>query len=463
MAPQSDDPLTALVERGIWRIEELGGAMKHPGLIGRALVVSLLLPLVLQVAALAAAGDLDRTFGGNGKVVTGFAGGASGFAVAIQDDGNIVVVGDAALAPSSLSHKFALARYTSTGALDATFGGDGKVTTPFGRDAVARGVAIQDDGKIVVVGRVLTASGEERFGVIRYNPNGDLDASFGEDGKVTTEFAGRALALDVAIQADGRIVVAGSVSPTPHTDRFAVARYTPEGALDATFGEGGKVTTRFGDRANAAGVAIQADGKIVVAGTVDQVTESGLIPVKFGVARYTPNGTLDDAFSGDGKVTTGFGQRAATVSGVEIQADGKIVVAGGHVIDDDTHRFAAARYTSAGALDDTFSGNGKVTTGFGDLVAFALGVAIQPDGKIVLAGEQRLPSGRRKFALARYNPNGTLDETFGANGKVTTGFAVGDRVATASGVAIQPDGKIVAAGSVLFPQPKFAVARYLAA
>jgi uncharacterized delta-60 repeat protein len=442
-----------------------GGQMIRLDLVRRGLVVSShagLLVLVLISAATAAAGDLDATFGGNGKVTTGFGGDSRGHAVAIQMDGKIVVAGEAPRSP--VSSKFAVTRYDPDGTLDHTFGGDGKVTTSFGAHSDAFGVAIQGDDKILVAGRAVE-EGTSVFALTRYKPGGGLDDSFSGDGKVTTGFEDRpTVGRGVAIQPDGKIVVVGIVSSTPPgDDRFAVVRYTPNGVIDDSFGGDGKVTTRIGEQAGASSVAIQPNGRIVAAGFMQK---PGFGQVMFALARYMSNGALDDSFGGNGKLRTGFGgpSAGATADGVSLYPDGKIVAAGGLFIDDDTHKFAVARYTPRGALDDSFDENGKVITGFGDRVAFANDVAVQPDNRIVAAGELRLPSFERKFALTRYRPNGALDDTFGGDGKVTTRFGAEESVALASGVAIQPDGKIVAAGTAFDEDfdGRFAVARYLA-
>jgi uncharacterized delta-60 repeat protein len=245
----------------------------------------------------------------------------------------------------------------------------------------------------------------------------------------------------VAIQTDGKLVAAGSSNSGDFRFKFALARYNPDGTLDTTFGGDGKVTTRFATTSfgEAFGVAIQDDGKIVAVGS------SYLTHAKFALARYNPNGTLDTSFGGDGKVTTAFAARSdAEAFGVAIQDDGKIVAAGDSFLQDRS-KFALARYNPNGTLDTTFGGDGKVTTRFatrGDAEAF--GVAIQDDGKIVAGGDSIVSHG--KFALARYNLNGTLDATFDGDGKVTTAFATRSD-AEASGVALQDDGKIVVGGS----------------
>ncbi len=422
----------------------------------------------------AKAGALDTSFGGDGKVVTNLTRRADGAsALAIQADGKVVVVGWAG---------FGVARYNRDGTLDATFGVSGKVMTDFtSGSGYASGVAIQADGKVVVVG---TAGSwpDTKFALARYKSDGTLDATFGVKGKVMTGFtSGSDSASGVAIQADGKIVVVGwagvQTGPGPYDTKFALARYNRDGTLDATFG-GGKVMTDFtawGDEAK--GVAIQADGRIVVVGiagdglvrVADSTRPRGArwepLDAKFALARYNSDGTLDASFGGGGTVMTDFTPWGDGAKGVAIQADGKIVAAGvaadaAGVAADAAHpsKFALARYNSDGTLDASFGGGGKVMNYVSAWDA-AYGVAIQADGKIVAAGSSRSQS---KFALARYDSNGTLDASFGVNGKVETDFT--PRADGALGVAIQADGRIVAAGIANGGRSKMkvALARYLA-
>ena len=410
------------------------------------LLGALTVNVVLASPAVAAAGDLDTSFGGDGRVTTDFGGFDEALGVAIQSNGKIVAAGFTEWFPSPL-HDFALARYNRDGSLDSSFNGDGKVTTDFGgSDDVAHGVAIQSDGKIVAGGRGTTG---DDFALARYNRDGSLDTSFGGDGKVSTDFGGFDGALGgVAIQPDGKIVAAGF---TAAGDDFALARYNRDGSLDTSFDGDGKVTTDFGGLDVAFGVAIQPDGRIVAAGAAGGDDF-------FALARYNRDGSLDTNFDGDGKVTTDFGGFDQALE-IAIQPNGSIVTAGrtvasGTTGDDD---FALARYNRDGSLDTSFEGDGKVTTDFGASDQ-AFGVAIQPNRKIVAAG-----FAGDDFALARYNRDGSLDTSFNGDGKVTTDF--GGPSDVAFGVAIQPDGGIVAAGAAPATESgqfgDFGLARYL--
>jgi uncharacterized delta-60 repeat protein len=417
-------------------------------------------PLLVRAAALAAPASLDPTFGGDGKVTTNFTGSFDGAAaVAIQGDGKVVAVGSA----GSFDGRFAIARYDTDGSLDPTFGGDGTVRTNFTRDFdAATAVAIQGDGKIVVAGetRRFTRVGiAGRFALARYETDGSLDTTFGGgDGKVTTDLTpGWDRGSGVAIQADGKIVVAGAADAACSCSRFALARYETDGSLDATFGGDGTVTTRFprGPGSSAQDVTIQGDGKIVAVG--GQLPEGS----RFFLVRYETDGSRDTTFAGDGRVRTRVGRGEGTATSVVLQSDAKIVVAGyggvPHEFGDPFRpRIAVARYLVDGSLDPLFSGNGVATTGSrGQLLGED--VAIQTDGKIVVAGRTFRVDGR--FTLARFRRQGRLDDSFGRSGVVKTNFTPGEDAAW--GVALQADGRIVAAGQADGRGGRFALARYL--
>jgi uncharacterized delta-60 repeat protein len=392
----------------------------------------LLLGLIMLPSAALGAGALDSSFDGDGKVLTDFGGNDPGNDLAIQADGKIVAAG-------ASDGDFALARYNADGSLDTSFDGDGKVVTDIGGSDGAAAVAIQGDGKLVVAGN----SGGD-IALASNNADGSLDTSFDGVGTVVTDF-GTAddFAYGVAIQADGKIVAVGSTGTMNFLPRdFALARYNADGSLDLTFGVGGKVDTDFGALEGAVDIAIQADGKLVVVGTGTSSSTSQY----FELARYNANGVLDSSFGGgDGVVATGFSNLVDYASGVAIQADGKIVASGsacqcGNEI---IYNFALARYNTDGSLDTSFDGDGKVVTDFG-LDENAPDVAIQEDGKIIAAGTFCCHSGDSEFALARYNADGSLDPNFDFDGRVLSDF--GGR-AEAHAVAIDTSGKIVAAGS----------------
>jgi uncharacterized delta-60 repeat protein len=334
-----------------------------------------------------------------------------------------------------LADELALVRFTAHGKLDPRFGRDGKVVTSLGPpkriSAVGRAVAIQADGKAVVVGsRYGPLSGSSRFALVRYSNRGRLDASFGRGGKVVTDIGSASDAWGVAIQRDGKIVAAGRGFAGDHSE-FALARYTPDGKLDPSFGVGGRVLTDFGSESYesyARAVAIQADGRLVAAGFSSE---------DFALARYTADGRLDPSFGDGGRVVTNFGFThcpACEVSSewataVAVQKDGKIDAAGGSDIRGAVNQrngasirdFALARYNADGSLDAGFGDGGKVVTRFElDGNAIAEDVGLQADGRIVAVG-----GAADYFALARYGESGKLDPSFGDSGEVLTNFGRG--------------------------------------
>jgi uncharacterized delta-60 repeat protein len=234
-----------------------------------------------------------------------------------------------------------------------------------------------------------------RFAVVRYNPNGTLDTSFSGDGKVVTNFTrGDDRADLLAVQADGKIVAAGTANFFADNATFALVRYHPNGRLDTSFGGDGKLRTNFTAGFDGAfAVAVQPlDRRIVATG------QGGL---RLAVARYMPNGMLDTSFSQDGKVRTNFTPGLDYADELELQEDGKVVTAGGANFFGRNSRFALARYNPNGTLDTSFSGDGKVVTDFSAGRDNAYGLAIQPaDGKLVAAG---FANGAARFALARYH------------------------------------------------------------
>lgn len=327
----------------------------------------------------------------------------------------------------------------TAGSLDSAFGASGIVLANLGAgDDVAHAVRIQPDGKIVTAGTDFSLGA---FRVARFNADGSLDAAFGAGGSVATLINGNAsLAYAMALQADGRIVVAGSTSIAP-ASAFAVVRYNPDGSLDSGFGSGGAVVTPLLNvPASLKAVAVQADGKIVAAGTYGGVGNGDI-----GVVRYASDGSLDPTFDGDGIALIAASPGGDdTAEGIALQPDGKIVIAGSVTVG--TRNFLILRLNADGSLDTGFNGSGILNFAVGVTVDDgASAVRIQPDGKILSAGWVRHFDGTRSdIALFRCTASGVADGGFGAGGVVVTPIGFLEEAAHAS--VLQPDGRIVAGG-----------------
>jgi uncharacterized delta-60 repeat protein len=432
-------------------------------------VAAALLILGLGPAAQAAEGDLDPSFGSQGLVRTdveaSFQESGELTAIAIQSDGKIVAAG-------FTDEGAAVARYRpDDGSLDREFGSAGTGIVRIGLADSARALVVQPDDKIVVAGSVAGSDGGD-FAVARFLSTGVPDPEFGGgDGFVTTDFGDEDIANAVALGLNNAIVVVGSSGDSAECDPFsdacvfAVARYNADGSPDTSFDVDGRLTTQFGDDgglevSQATGVVVQPDGRIVVAGSF-AVFDSGAFD--FALARYNADGSLDDSFGGDGKVTTGFADDSSdTARALVLQPDGKLVVAGSSTSSDIPFIgsvFALARYAGNGEADETFGpdGNGRTTTDFPDgLAGLANALVLQPGGKLIVAGTA--PTGiieePADFALVRYQPGGSPDTTFGrdvngdgvADGIAFVNFGAGSE-ADARALALQSDGKIVAAGA----------------
>jgi uncharacterized delta-60 repeat protein len=366
----------------------------------KSILVAVCFALLIYTVALAASGDLDTTFSGDGKIIQSFGGTQHrGMDVAVQADGKVVVVGEKWTAAG---RDFAIARYNPNGSLDATFSGDGRQVINIGVTDQAVGVAIQTDGKIVVGGQTCNSDSSIcDVAIVRLNPNGTLDASFSGDGKVITDFgSGDNGGFDLTMQGT-KIVVAG-YSHDGTSYNATVYRYLSNGSLDTTFSGDGILPINFGAEDFFNAVAYYS-GKIYVTGHGDTPDYSA---GDFITARINTNGTLDTTFSGDGKVKTSLGTQDLGL-GLAIN-NGKVVVVGKS---DDN--IAIVQYTASGALDPTFSGDGKLRTNLGFSSPSLNGVTIQA-GKIVASG------GTGEDALlVRYTAAGNLDTTFSADGIVT--------------------------------------------
>ncbi len=356
-------------------------------------------------------GSPDPTFSGDGRRTIAIGSGNASddaFAMRIQHDGRIVLAGRSYQGPAH-RNDFAVVRLKSSGGTDTSFSGDGRRTLAFGngaRDDEVYGLAIQHDGKIVLGGESdQGAATGYQAAVARLNPNGNLDQTFSGDGRRLLGFKngdGFDDAGAVAIQRDGRIVTCGESSQGPgNGDEFALARLKSNGNLDPTFSGDGRLALSVaagngGDVCQ--GVTLQGDGRIVAAGYAFQSSTP-----QFAVVRLNPSGDVDHGFSGDGRRIIGLGD-GGYGRAVALQGDGDIVVAG------DTNRaasgtdFALVRVRPNGDVDHTFSGDGRAVTAFGNGSGYdsAQGVAIQANGRIVVAGQSQQPLTSIDFGVARF-------------------------------------------------------------
>jgi uncharacterized delta-60 repeat protein len=386
-------------------------------------------------------GTLDTSFGTGGKVTAVRPGTSSPFGgndskMLRQPDGKIVIVG-------GTFTDFILARFNEDGTPDTTFGVEGQVTTevsPGNGTEYARAVAIQPDGKLIVAGESSPNFAGNFVALVRYNVDGTLDTTFSGDGKVV-ELALPGRAFAVALQPDGKIVVAGDTSEIGSTTDFGdvlVARFNVDGSLDNGFGStGARIFDVTSATDMARSVVIQPNGFIVVSGV--PITTSGDVPT--AVARLDASGNLDPSFGTGGKLMI---STARIGYGLALQPDGKLLLAGG--TQGFPSSFALGRLNTDGSWDSSFGNGGAVTTslthstsGSGDNGG---AVALSPDGRIYVAGTAG--SINKDFGLVRYTAAGALDTTFAGVGYMTVDFnGLEDG---AESIALEPNGKIVLGG-----------------
>jgi uncharacterized delta-60 repeat protein len=413
------------------------------------LLKSLIITGFASVAGISSAqdGTLDVSFGSGGIVQTISAHEAND--MVIQSDGKILVAGSILLTTGDM----AVARYNTNGTLDNTFGTSGIANIDFNNSGDgAAAILIQSDGKIVLAGSTTNSSNNRDIAVTRLNTNGTLDNTFGTGGKFTLDVDGYNFdgAWDAELQSDGKIVIV-AMAGTDMFSKTAVLRLNTNGTLDNSFdGDGILKAFSFGsfNLSSLHSLTIQPDGKILIAGSKNN---------NFAVARLNTDGSLDNTYGTSGVFS---GTDMSTASRIYLQSDGKLLATYSHATQTSIN---VLRLNSNGTLDAGFGTGGKVSTSLGtpSTYDYALDLAIQPNGKIVVAGSSYSTTTISDFVVARYNTNGTIDNTFGAtsNGTVITSVAATDED-RGKAVKLQSDGKIVVAGSKCTGSCDFVLLRY---
>ncbi len=425
------------------------------------------------------AGTLDSTFGTFGVDTLDPMGYYSdGNAMAVQSDGKIIIAGTSNTAAFNSSEVFSVARFDSNGNVDNTFGSSGWAITSINgaglySNAEAHAVAVQPDGKIVVAGYSYDQNNASAFGIARFNSNGTIDTTFGDYGSLRISFniLDGNFARSVVVQPDGKIIVAGRTTAVVNNGAseeylFAAVRLTQNGQLDATFGNNGISTVSSGSfnvSFEGYSAAIQQDGKILIAGSGFYFEGNNEISL-FAVARLDSNGTVDNSFGNNG--IRMFNIAGADSSGnqcnsIALQKDGKILVAGYSSDSLYSGGFtypAIARLNSDGSSDGSFGKNGSEIIPLNTFFISTYinwscnSICLQSNGKIIVGGNnENSYSKSPSFALCRLNQNGSLDSTFADSGWSTDSYIPsnfnGPYLFSIAGLKITLGGKIIAGGT----------------
>ena len=396
-----------------------------------ALLASTLVIITSPVQAALPDGRVDTSFGTSGFTRTIIADNDIILDIALDSQDRIIAGGFAVIGGAQ---NFALARYTSNGVLDTSFGTAGLTTTAIGTSASINSIALDGQGRIIV-GGVATIGGAGKFVVARYTSSGVLDTSFGTAGLATTTIGDAAMLFSIALDSQGRIIV-GGLTVIGGAQNFALARYTSNGVLDTSFGTAGLTTTAIGTSASINSIAIDSQGRIVVGGFA---TIGGAN--KFVLARYTSSGVLDTSFGTAGLATTTIGADAIIFS-IAFDSQGRII-GGGLTVIGAVQQFALARYTSNGVLDTSFGTSGFTTTLIGTNDAI-LSIALDSQERILAGGGATIGGPGTNFVLARYSSSGVLDTSFGTSGLITT---TPDNVfGSTRSIVFDSQGRVIAGG-----------------
>lgn len=384
-------------------------------------------------------GTPDSTFADNGVLQVNLEGWDMLSATAIQADGKIVAAG---YTENQNQSSFLVMRFFQDGSPDTGFGTNGAATAKVSEYTnEANAVAIQADGKILIGGRTRpNENGNEDFALLRFMPDGKPDSSFSQDGIATLNISPDDNILSIAVLPDGKILAAGVAQP--NITKFALLRFQANGALDFSFGvSNGYTLTALGAAFDVcASMTVQPDGRILLAGAT---VSNGWPDV--GLVRYNADGSPDAGFGNLGLVVTPFSTTADIGLKVVLQPDGKIIVAGSSYNLQKKSELALFRYLPNGTLDTEFNGTGKLRSKIGDTYSSAETVVVRPDGKILAAGCAQFASTGLDFAMKQFNPNGSVDNSFGDNGVVTADLNEGpDGI---SDIHFLDNGKILVTGT----------------
>lgn len=418
-------------------------------------ILLLLVVLASKTVIGQAAGTLDTSFGTNGKLLFNYSSNYECHAngVAVQSDGKIIVVGYTSTAATQAD--YAVTRLHPDGTFDATFGVGGKINLNLLNTDIAEKVIIDNDGKIYVGG---TSGGTsiysgDNFTVVRLNSNGSIDTTYGNNGKAVVSFSGNYNFFNnMTLQSDGKLLVCGknTVDTTGNYSDFAVARFNADGTLDFDFSNDGKLTLNIRNEDVATALMVEASGNIIVAGT-------GSSQACF--ARYFSDGTLDTSFGTAGKINVSIANLSTTIYDAKMQSDGKIVVTG-YSFDNNNGGYNSliARFEANGTLDTTYGTNGYTIKDI-DTASEDQNIALllQPDGKAITCGRV-YTGGTYYFSVLRFTTTGVFDTTFSNDGILLTSF--GTSWNFGMGLSLQPDGKLVVVGYYDDTVDDIAIARY---
>ena len=400
--------------------------------MSRLLLSTLCFIFVSTITTAQTAGTIDSSFGTNGKVSALFSNGLAYGGGVRQADGKLIITG-------FTNGDFAAARFTQSGVLDSTYGTNGKSIVSIQANDIPYGCTLQPDGKLIIVGTTTLNSSDYNFAAIRLKTNGTLDSTFGVNGKTILSYPGNNEAHAVIVQSDGKILVAGfsDYTGSNSTPIPLLTRLTPDGLFDNTFNNGQGWSTYTGSAALGYStwiyaMALQSDGKILIGGT-SNTTGFG---TTFVIFRFNANGTMDNSLDWSSTRYADGLNAGGIAYALAVQLDGQIIAAG--VTHDD---FYVCRFNTNGSLDNSF---GNSSLGVHTSLASSnsdriISCVIQDDGKILVAG-----AANYNFGLARFNSDGSLDNTFGTGGKVVTDFGDFDEIYS---VVTKPDdGKVIALG-----------------